>query len=86
MAPTLKAQKERKNAYHLALKFLSTATLKENPEYNLEKYAPSQAEELKPLLERFLENKLNELVKHESAENPLIRNTAPHHPVIQGPW
>ena len=89
MQPTLKAQRERKQAYHLALKFLSTATLKENPAYNAESedlYSAEQATEIKPLFERYLETRLNELIRTETNANPLIRNTAKHHPVIAGPW
>jgi hypothetical protein len=89
MQPTLKAQRERKQAYHLALKFLSTATLKENPAYNAEStdlYSSEQATEIKPLFDRYLETRLNELIRSENSTNPLIRNTAEQHPVIAGPW
>lgn len=85
----LKSQRERKDAYHLAMKFLSAASLKANPAYDLaanKQLSPKQSAELSPLLEQYLETRLNQLIQSETEANPLICNTSDYHPVIAGPW
>ena len=85
----LQAQRERKQAYHLALKFLSTATLKENPDYNIEHYghlADEAQQQLQALLTPYLDRKLNDLVKEEANKTGHIRYQTSDHPVVNGPW
>lgn len=85
----LQSQRERKQAYHLALKFLGAAAIKENPTYDLNaqtQIGVDQSKELEPLLKKYLDKRLNELIQHEIHSNPLIKNTADSHPVMDGPW
>ena len=83
----LRAQRERKQAYHLALKFLETASLKENPAYDLsarDGLSESQIQELTPLITHYLDSRLNQLIQSEVAANPLITNTHSDHPILRG--
>ena len=85
----LLAQKERRQAYHLAMQFLKTAAMKANPGYDMAsqpQLSAAQARELSPLLDEYLDRQLNLLIQKEATANPLIRNIAAHHPVISGPW
>lgn len=82
----LQAQRERRQAYHLALKFLSTAALKENPAYEIGNLQQDRGKELADLLQHYLNKRLNQLISEECTANPLIKNTLLDHPVMQGPW
>lgn len=85
----LQAQRERKAAYHLALKFLATATVKENPRYRVDAYpdlAPEDRHQLERLLHSYLDGRLNQLIAEQAREQPSIAHRAEHHPVMDGPW
>ena len=89
LAKLLKQQKETKKAYHLALKFLSTATLKENAAYDANAHREASEavrDELQPLLQDYLDKRLNQLVAEEAAKHATLANQADNHPVMRGPW
>lgn len=85
----LQSQRERKQAYHLALKFLATATLKENPAYGEAAWAhleePARGQ-MQALLERYLDGRLNTLIREVASGRPELVHQADHHPVMRGPW
>lgn len=85
----LQSQRERKQAYHLALKFLHTATLKENPDYHLANHTqrPDQkTSQLQELIDAYLDRKLNALIHLEANKIGDIAYQTNDHPVTRGPW
>lgn len=83
----LKRQKDTKQAYHLALKFLNLATLKANPAYDVRTYSHLSGEQqhaLRPLLEQYLDQQLNRVIASATAAFGEVYQ-ASHHPVMRGP-